>query len=184
MSLFLSRCGSVLNEDLATMTDGNIWAVPIRSAGFLESPNACVPATQLELNASLFIASHFSTRTSVHHTLQDITVERKQLINPYVDLVELPGYRHAQAQGLVETTLEGTFQPNRSPTGSSPPPLFCLWFVTLQHQQHPQHLLARHKHNEMTPLKVQPPHLQPQITTVPTPLSVCKRPTGDPPLAI
>ena len=128
LGLFLSRCGYILSADNATLTDGNSWAAPFFTAGFSTSDNASVPATQLELDASLFVASHFFNRPSRHHNPRDCNLARKQMMTPYFDLVELPCYHRAQARGLAATNMnmEGQFQPNRSPTTSSVPPFLLV----------------------------------------------------------
>lgn len=122
LGMFLSRCGTLLTRRHETLSDGNIWAAPLFTSAFATSDNAMVPATQLEVEASLFIATHFADRESRHHLLKDINVARKQMISPYVDLVELPCYRSGLSLGLAANIMEGSFRPNRSPTPSSTSP--------------------------------------------------------------
>ena len=103
------------------LPDSNSWAVPIFTSTFPVSSGISVPATQMEVKASLFVASHFPEGNSSHRERRQINLDRKHSILSYVDVVELNTYASAVNQGLVLNELEGVFKPNTNPVG--PPPI-------------------------------------------------------------
>jgi hypothetical protein len=120
IGIFLNRCIAIMQHivgtDESTISDGHNWTVPIYTHDFFGSDNASVPATHMEVDASIFIATHFQHKMSTRHRLRAINIDRKQIISPYIEIVELPSYCIAKEKGWALETMTGFFKPSLGTT--------------------------------------------------------------------
>jgi hypothetical protein len=129
LGMFITRCGEVLrritlgiDDPTEPLPDANNWAAPFFTSTFSGSDGASVPATQMEVEASLFISSHFPNRTSTHHACRQTNLNRRHSKLSYADAVEMPCYFNERSKGIPLHEMEGIFKPNTHASGPADPP--------------------------------------------------------------